>query len=1120
VVSGNEALSVTRQLIAVALLLAPLTGVPAEDVHGRPGTAVPAWDARGPLKLPWQGIACIDTSDDGRWIALGTIAPAGDPNVFLLDSDGKLVRTAQVGQRWLQQVAVDRSGKVIHALCTMPEGRASDFPTVYTCADKSTAIPPHLGEDGWPGNLFHYGDHSNHVGVQLRGFARGGVAVYGDRVLWLTSTDGKPEQQIGFSRPSDGVTVALAIGAAGHALVGCAAHGADDRRGEHNLFLLAPGSRKPSWSRPVLKYTDKGRRPEKGIYGSPTLPDGKREELPQKDDPVFAPLSLALYGRDAPELIATADYPGWQRWVRSSATLRQQNYGARFLPARPTVSIYDGKGRLLRRFGHELFPRPAWVDLCFAAGGKYLLAYPHHWTCRGLAGQPVLPADDDARTLFVLEIATGKVRALKFPDAISHVSAGDSGPVIAGCWNGRFYILDEEHLLKGKLPTGNDCGGPSLVRASRDGKRLVVASTAGEVRLVDPAGRELWRRDLNRLVKPAPKPWVESARALPLGPGVWQLPSHRVESDFGGQRVIEAPGGLILIEGHAGLSFDREWQGMKAVGLDPRRVKYVLATHEHGDHAPGAYLWRLATGARFVCSKEMAYTLQHHLPLGTGYGLHPPVPTDFRVTKDTELDLAGLKVQALRLPGHTAGSMGWFFRKEKRSYVAFGDLIMPEGVLGYSGSINFSGRDALASLRELRDLRPDFALPGHGPTGDPSRYIQSGIDVGVHVGWGKFRPEKPDPYFRLTQKNVQVVAWNQDIVSADFGDIDGDGQPDVAVVAPDGDGAVVKLFLNHAGSFREEADQQIRLPRLTDPNKIRLRRLRDGKIADIVVAGRSSVALLLSKGKLREYEIAYLPLGDVHQAHAADLAGTGSKQILVGSRFGGFQVATPLPGGKFDLRPAKPEITGPYADFRHLDLNGDARRDLITSSGKVYLRGADGRLPAKPTMELERPDTNDWTFLAVGDFNADGRPDVVLLSYGMQRPRLSVFYNTGERNRPFKENPDKSFDLSVADGKKTPPTLLRDSPVVADWNGDGVPDLIVARGQDNQVTILLGGKKGLDPGRATTVKLDYRIHYETGLYADDFDGDGMMDLACLGYTSTGVGAGGPLAVYIWRQQGK
>jgi metallo-beta-lactamase class B len=1084
-----------------------------------PRSSVPSWDARGTGPLPWQGIACIDLSDDGRWLAVGTIAPPGDRNVFLLDGDGSLVRTAQVGQRWIQQVAVDRSGKLLHALCTMPEGRAGDFPTVYVCGKDATAIPPGLGEDGWVQSLFHYGDHSNHTGVILRSYPRGAVTIYGNRALWLQSEDSKPAGQVPIPLSRDGVTVSMVTSRSGHVLAGCAAPATRDSSAAANLFLLHSGSQKPLWSRSIAVNTDSVRAQPKGLYGTPTLPDGRREELPQKDVAVYAPLSLAIHGDDEPRLIATADYQGWQRWVRSSATQRQQNYGTRFPPAKPAVSVYDGKGKLLRRFAPEQFPRPAWVDLQFHAGGKSLLAYPHHWTCRGLAGQTILPADDDARRLFVLDIESGKVSSLEFPDPISDVSTDGAGLVAVSCWDGNLYLVDDDSLATGRLPAEIAVGGPSLVRVTRDGSKVVVATTAGVVRLLDRRGKELWRKDLNRLVKPAAKPWVANARAEPIGAGVWQLPGGRVESDLGGQRVVEAPDGLILIEGHAGLSFEREWAAMKAVGLDPMRVKYVLATHEHGDHAPGAYLWRLATGARFVCSEEMAETLQHHLPLGTGYGLHPPVPTDIRIKEDTELDLAGLKVRALRLPGHTFGSMGWFVTKGDRKYIAFGDLIMPDGPLGYAGSINFSATDILASLRKLQALKPDFALPGHGPIGDPTRYIEAGIQVGVRVGWGKMRPEKPDPYFKLTQKNVRVAAWNIDATSADFGDIDGDGKPDIAIVAPDGEGAVVKLFLNKGGTFAAEPDHVIRLPGVAAPTKIRLRQINDDRIADILVGGQSA-ALLLSTGKLPEYRIIPIPMGDVHQVRVGDVDGKGSRQVVIGARFGGFHLLQIGKGDRVDMQPMRPEVRGPYADCQFVDLNGDGRTDLITSYGKVYLRQADGKLPSEPSLHLPLPDDNGWTYLAVGDFNGDGRPDIALLSHGMREQEwLWCYYNTGKAAKPFAEKPDVRIDLTSRDIRARHP-LLRDAPVVADWNGDGIADLIVGKGQDNQVLVLLGGKEGLDLRRSTTIALDYRVHYETGLHVADFDGDGFPDLACLGYTNTGVGASGPNAVYLWMQPSK
>ncbi len=261
---------------------------------------VPPWDARGVGPVPWQRIACIDISDDGRWLALGTIAPAGDPNVFLLDADGKLVRTATVGQRWIQQVAVDGTGKMLHALCTMPDGKASDFPTVYRCDKQSVAFPSNLGEPGWPQNLFQYGPHSNHTGVILRSLPQGAVGVYGNRVLWFSAREGNPETEVEFPRPDNGVTVSMIAGSGGHVLVGCTARAGASDKPKPNLFLLSPKDRKPLWARPVLVDTDRGTPPEKGVYGKPTLPDGSQKELPQKDLPVFAPLSLALQGRDAP----------------------------------------------------------------------------------------------------------------------------------------------------------------------------------------------------------------------------------------------------------------------------------------------------------------------------------------------------------------------------------------------------------------------------------------------------------------------------------------------------------------------------------------------------------------------------------------------------------------------------------------------------------------------------------------------------------------------------------------------------------------------------------------------------------------------------------------------------
>ncbi len=1082
--------------ILIACLLVGAASAPLAAREPR-ATRVPRWDARGLGPLPRMGITSLDVSDDGKEIVVGTIAAFGDPNVIVLADAGKIARQYQVGQQWIDQVAFVSGSKDVLATCTMPAGKAGDRVEVFRLSGDRVIAEKIKQEGPW---FFHYGDHSNHATMRLARSLGATALLAGNQLAFHGGREQKALRR--FNLNDADAAVALAVSTDGFAVVGTTRH--QSSPGD-NLHLFHPELKKPLWSRPANKDVETPATPEKGQYGTPTLPRGERGELPQSDEKVWAPLAVAVTGI-APgwRHIAVADYQGWQRWVRSSATMKDDNQGLRFVPTRPTVTIYEQgpKGAtVVRRFAPTDFAAPFWCDMHFAFGGQTLYVWPRHWKSRGLAGQPILPTDERADTLYVLEVFTGKKRALQFSDAIADVAFGRDGHIAVACWDGTLKVFKEADRDR---PSVADLGGPALVRFTSDGKKLVVANTRGVVSCLDLQGQKLWTIDLNQSAPRALKPWVANARATPIVPGVWQIPGGRVESDLGGQRLIEAPDGYILIEGHAGLSFEREWAALEAVGLDPRKVKYVLATHEHGDHAPGAYLWRVVTGAKFVCSREMAYTLQHHIPGNTGYGLHPPVPTDIVVTRDTDLDLAGLQVRAVRIPGHTYGSMAWHFAKSGKRFVAFGDLIMPRGVLGYSGSVNFSGRDVLSSLKKLHDLKVDYVLPGHGAVEGPANYFQAGIDVGDAVGWGLIKPARPDPRFRITQKNVLVVAWGQQATSAAFGDVNGDGRPDVVIVAPDGDGSVVKFFLNHAGKFNDQPDHELRVPTVSQPHKIRVTMTKDGP--HLLVAGKTA-AVLVPQGKFPNFRTVAVNVADGNHLRFLDDGAS-----LVSRRFGGFyafdSVKQESPGRKF-----VPEIDGPYVDFRMVG------NDLLTSYGQLHRRGKDGTFPRTPTGQL--PLEKDWTFLAVGDFNGDGKPDAAFLSYGMDKSTSArVFHGRGQAELTFGEKEDVVLPLSAlltsAKKKQTFP-LVRDTPVVADWNGDGIDDLVVAHGQSDEVLVFLGGKGGLSRERVQRISLEYRVHYEHGVYVGDFNGDGKADLAVFGYTNTGVGAGGPPAVYLWLQ---
>ena len=68
--------------------------------------------------------------------------------------------------------------------------------------------------------------------------------------------------------------------------------------------------------------------------------------------------------------------------------------------------------------------------------GRRVLVFPHNWTSRGLAGQPFLPADDKARSLYVLDVKSGAVQVIRFPDALADVAVGGD-TTVAACWDGR-----------------------------------------------------------------------------------------------------------------------------------------------------------------------------------------------------------------------------------------------------------------------------------------------------------------------------------------------------------------------------------------------------------------------------------------------------------------------------------------------------------------------------------------------------------------------------------------------------------------------------------------------------------------------------------------------------------
>lgn len=160
---------------------------------------------------------------------------------------------------------------------------------------------------------------------------------------------------------------------------------------------------------------------------------------------------------------------------------------------------------------------------------------------------------------------------------------------------------------------------------------------------------------------------------------------------------------------------------------------------------------------------------------------------------------------------------------------------------------------------------------------------------------------------------------------------------------------------------------------------------------------------------------------------------TGKCNILTGDGTGTFVKKTDVVVGN-----------QPFA-FATSDMDGDGNVDLVSS---LYLgsrvavllgTGTGSFGVAKPT---DVGTSSLPTGLALADFDADQRPDVVVALYGLNQ--LGVLRNTGSGG--VLASPT-NLDIGVGTAPR--------SVAVGDLNGDGKPDLISANSGDNSISIFL-----------------------------------------------------------------
>jgi hydroxyacylglutathione hydrolase len=181
----------------------------------------------------------------------------------------------------------------------------------------------------------------------------------------------------------------------------------------------------------------------------------------------------------------------------------------------------------------------------------------------------------------------------------------------------------------------------------------------------------------------------------------------------------------VLIDAGGGRDPEGIIARIEGEGLDPGRVRTLLLTHAHADHAAGAAALRARLGLRVLASPPVARIVAAGDERGAsldvarkagGYPadfVFPACPVEGQLAEGTIIQVGDLAIEAIETPGHATGHLSYVLRWGGRTSVFCGDAFFFGGRILLQPTWDCSLQESIRSVERLAALDLDGLYPGH-----------------------------------------------------------------------------------------------------------------------------------------------------------------------------------------------------------------------------------------------------------------------------------------------------------------------------------------------------------------------------------------------------------------------